>query len=181
MAGSGALGRVAQFVVIVIGNDDDPGVRVGGANVARSGNAVHLAHPYIHQHAIRPIGVVSCEGFSAVAAFVNCFGQVCDGPPNQAAHPVVVFHDQEFHQSHRSNVVRDKGRISFEREQFSPPSGRRLSPARQKLLRIHRFATEEVKITSYLIAIARGVFPTSMVEMTVFVFASITETVLLAR
>ena len=33
----------------------------------------------------------------------------------------------------------------------------------------------------YLIAIARGLFPTSTVEMTVFVFASITETVLLAR
>ena len=102
MAGSGALGRVAQSVVIVVGIDDDPRIRVGGANVARSGDAIHLAHLYIHQHTIRLVGGIGRKGFSAVAAFVDCFGQVCDGPPNQAAHPVVVFHNQEFHQFHCS-------------------------------------------------------------------------------
>jgi len=44
VAGSGTLGRAAQFVVIVLGNDDYPGVREGSANVACSGNAGGLGN-----------------------------------------------------------------------------------------------------------------------------------------
>jgi len=66
---------LAQCGLVVAGYDDDLRVRMSGLDSPGSGDPIDLIELDIHQHPIRPVGLVSRECHCAVMTFADLFRQ----------------------------------------------------------------------------------------------------------